>query len=187
MRPRRQGESGIRLEWSPHSARLAMSLAGPTTYEPPCRVSAPRRLRRDRQRREDPADRGRTGPVTGFRQLALDPLVPPAAVPGGEPPGQRGYLGADRRPAGPVRVSPFAGDQAAVPPQDGAWSDQPVRPQLSRQEPDQGGQDRTVGPVQPGPVAGCGAARRPPAAAPAVPRPWTPSNGRAAQASRRPG
>src|SRR5258706_3827678 len=31
--PRRQGESGIRLEWSPHSARLAMSLAGPTTYD----------------------------------------------------------------------------------------------------------------------------------------------------------
>ena len=36
-------------------------------------------------------------------------------------------------------------------------SDQPVRPQLSRQEPDQDGEDRTVGPVQAGP--GMGAAR----------------------------
>jgi hypothetical protein len=92
--------------------------------------------------------------VTEFQQLTLDPLVPPAVVLGGEPPDRRGDLGADRRPPCPVRVSPLAGDQAAVPPQDGAWGDQPVRPQLSRQEPDQDGEDRTVGPVQPGPGMG---------------------------------
>jgi hypothetical protein len=76
---------------------------------PPCRVSAPRRRRRDPQRLEDPADRGRTDSVTGLQQLTLDPLVAPAVVLGGEPPGQRGDLGADRRPACPVRVGPFAG------------------------------------------------------------------------------
>jgi hypothetical protein len=37
-----------------------------------------------------------------------------------------------------------------VPPQDGAGGDQPARPQLSRQEPDQDGEDRPAGPVQPG-------------------------------------
>src|SRR5258708_30979985 len=114
---------------------------------PPCRVSAPRRRRRDPQRLEDPADRGRTDSVTEFQQLTLDPLVPPAAVLGGEPPNQRGDLGADRWPAGPVRVSPFAGDQAAVPPQDGAWSDQPGPPQLSRQAPDEDDEVRTPVPV----------------------------------------
>ena len=97
---------------------------------PPCRVGAPRRRRPDPQRREDPADRGRTGPVTELQQLTLDPLVTPAVVLGGEPPDQRGDLGADRRPTRPVRVGPLPGDQAAVPPQDAAGGDQPVRPQL---------------------------------------------------------
>ena len=50
-----------------------------------------------------------------LEQLALDPLVAPAVVLGGEPFDERGDLGADRRPSGPVRVSPFPGDQAAVP------------------------------------------------------------------------
>jgi hypothetical protein len=34
-------------------------------------------------------------------------------------------------------------------PQDGAGRGQPVHPQASGQEPDQSGEDRTVGPVQP--------------------------------------
>jgi hypothetical protein len=66
---------------------------------PPCRVSAPRRRRRDPQRLEDPANRGRTDSVTELQQLTLDPLIPPAVVLGGEPPDQRGDLGADGRPA----------------------------------------------------------------------------------------
>ena len=49
------------------------------------------------------------------------------------------------------------GDRAAVPAQDGARGDQPVHPQPRRQEPDQRGKDRAVGPVQPGP--GIGAAQ----------------------------
>jgi hypothetical protein len=55
-----------------------------------------------------------------LEQFALDPLVSPAVILGGEPLDQRGDLGADRRPSYPVRVGPFTGDQAAVPTQDGA-------------------------------------------------------------------
>ena len=43
------------------------------------------------------------------------------------------------------------GDQAAVPPEHRAGGDQPVGSQLGWQEPDQRGEDRAVGPVQPGP------------------------------------
>jgi hypothetical protein len=46
------------------------------------------------------------------------------------------------------------GDQALVPPQDGAVGDQAMHPQSSRQEPDQRGEDRAVGPVQPWPGMG---------------------------------
>jgi hypothetical protein len=41
-----------------------------------------------------------------------------------------------------------------VPAQDGARGDQPVRSQPSREQPDQRGEDRPVGPVQPGPRMG---------------------------------
>ena len=41
-----------------------------------------------------------------------------------------------------------------MPAQDGAGGDQPVRPQPSRQEPDQRGQHCPVGPVEPGPRIG---------------------------------
>ena len=121
---------------------------------PPGRVGAPLRCRRDLQGLEDPADGGCADPVAEFQQLALDPLVSPAVILGGEPLDQRGDLGADRRPSRPVRVGPLAGDEAAVPAQDGAGGDQPVHPQPWRQEPDQRGEDRAVGPVEPGPRIG---------------------------------
>jgi hypothetical protein len=54
------------------------------------------RRRTDLQRLEDPADRGGADPVVEFEQFALDPLVSPAAVLGGEPLDQRGDLVADR-------------------------------------------------------------------------------------------
>ena len=73
---------------------------------------------------------------------------------GGEPLDERGDLGADRWASCPVRVCPLAGDEAAVPAQDGAGGHQPVRSQLPGQEPDQRGEDRAVGPVQPGPRMG---------------------------------
>ena len=60
-------------------------------------------------------------------------------------------------PSRPVRIGPLPGDKATVPAQDGAGGDQPVHPRPCRQEPDQRGEDRAVGPVQPGP--GIGAAQ----------------------------
>ena len=69
---------------------------------PPGRVGVPLRCRRDLQRLEDPADRGCADPVAELEQLALDPLVSPAVVLGGEPFDERGDLGADRRPSCPV-------------------------------------------------------------------------------------
>ena len=45
------------------------------------------------------------------------------------------------------------GDQAAVPPQDSAGRDQPVHPQPCWHVPDQRGEDRPVGPVEPGPAS----------------------------------
>src|SRR2546429_3999932 len=85
-----------------------------------CAVSAPGDLRGV----EDPADRGCANPVAGLEQLALDPLVSPATVLGGEPLNQRGDLGADRRPSCPVRAGPLPGDQAnavACVPQSSSW------------------------------------------------------------------
>jgi len=89
--------------------------------------------------------------VAEFQELALDSLVSPAGVLGGEQFDQRGDLGADRRPSCPVGVGPLAGGEAAVPVQDSAGRDQPVPPQPCWQEPDQRGEDRPVGPVEPGP------------------------------------
>jgi hypothetical protein len=56
------------------------------------------------------------------------------------------------RPA--VRVGPLLFDQKTVPAKDGAGRDQPVCPQRPGQLPDQGGQHRSVSPVQPGPGPG---------------------------------
>jgi hypothetical protein len=50
--------------------------------------------------------------VAELEQLALDPLIPPAVILGGEPLDQRGDLGADWRPSRLLRVGPFPGDQA---------------------------------------------------------------------------
>ena len=44
---------------------------------------------------ENPSDGGRADPMTELEKLALDALVPPGAVLGGKPPGQRGDLGTD--------------------------------------------------------------------------------------------
>src|SRR6478752_5770806 len=79
---------------------------------PPRHVGAPLWCRGSLQRLEDPADRGPTNPVAELEQLALDPLVSPAVVLGGELLDEGGYLGADRRPSCPVGADPLAGDQA---------------------------------------------------------------------------
>ena len=87
---------------------------------PPRSVGVPLRCRRDLQGFEDPADGGCADPVAEFEQLALDPLVPPRVVLGGEPLDERCDLGVDRWPPCAVRVGPVAGNEAAVPAQDGA-------------------------------------------------------------------
>jgi len=85
---------------------------GSRTQElPPRRIGVPLRRRLDLQRLEDPADRGCADPVTELEQLALDPLVSPAMIPGGEPPDQPGDLCTDWRPARVVTIGPFPGDQ----------------------------------------------------------------------------
>jgi hypothetical protein len=52
---------------------------------PPGGVGVPLRCRPDLQRFEDPADRGGADPAAELEQFALDPLVSPAVVFGGEP------------------------------------------------------------------------------------------------------
>jgi hypothetical protein len=121
---------------------------------PPGRVRVPLRCWGDLQCSENSADPGRADPVAELEELTLDPLISPAVVLGGEPLDERGDLGADRRPSRAVRVGPALCDQATVPPQDCAGRDQPVHPQAFGQEPGQRGQDRAVGPVQPGPRIG---------------------------------
>src|ERR1039457_311589 len=80
---------------------------------------------------EDPADRSRADPVAGLEQFALDPLVSPAAVLGGEPLGQRGDLCAGWRSSCAARIGPLPGDQAAVPPKDGSGAVMRARPARS--------------------------------------------------------
>ena len=59
---------------------------------PPGRVGVPLRCQGYLQVLEDPADRGGADPVTEFQQFALDPLVSPAVVLGGEPFDERGVI-----------------------------------------------------------------------------------------------
>jgi hypothetical protein len=90
---------------------------------PPGLIGVPFRRRRDPQGLEDAADGGGAGPVAELEQLALDALVSPAMVLGGEPPGERGDLGTDRWTSGLVRVGPLLTDQATMSSQNGAGRD----------------------------------------------------------------
>jgi hypothetical protein len=98
---------------------------------------------------EDPPDRGGTDPVAEAEQFALDSLVAPAGIVSGHLLNQGGNGRVDRRPAGPVREGPVAGDQPSMPPQDRGRGDQPVCLQRPGEEPGQRGEHRPVGPVQP--------------------------------------
>jgi len=100
---------------------------------PPGRVGVPPGCRRDLQGLEDPADGRCADPVADLQQLTLDPLVSPPLVLAGQPLDQRGDLSADRRPSRLVRVGPLAGDQAAVPAQDGAGGDEELLANLGLQ------------------------------------------------------
>jgi hypothetical protein len=136
---------------------------------------------------ENPSDGGCADPMTELEKLALNALIPPHGVLGGESLDQRGDLGTDRRPARPVRIGPLPGNEAAVPPQHSAGCDQPAPPQAPGQEPDQRGEDRAIRPSPARAWAWYGAARQPRAAAPATRCPWRPASGRAGPASRKAG
>ena len=121
---------------------------------PPAQVVAAGRRRRYPGPLEDPADGRRADPVAQFEQLALHAPVAPGRVVPGEPFDQGRDLVRQRWPAGAVRVGPAPRDQAAMPTQHRARRDQPVAAHRPRQPPDQRGQDRPVGPVQPRPWLG---------------------------------
>ncbi len=100
---------------------------------------------------QDPPHRGRADAVTEPAQLAVYPAVPPRRVLPRQPQHQAADVLARLRAAGPVRVRPFAGDQAAVPGQQRSRRDEPVGAQYGWQLPGQRRQDGTAGPVRPGP------------------------------------
>jgi hypothetical protein len=85
---------------------------------------------------QDAADRPGGNPVPQAAQLALDPLISPRGVLGGQSHNQGCQAVADGRTARRSGLAPFAGDQTAVPPQDGAGSDQPANRQVPGQDPD---------------------------------------------------
>jgi hypothetical protein len=81
-------------------------------------------------RTQDAADRGGGNLVAQAAQPALDPLITPRRVLLGQSYDQSGQVVADRGPARRLRLAPFAGDQTAVPPQDGAGGDQSAGTQV---------------------------------------------------------
>jgi hypothetical protein len=107
------------------------------------------RRRWDAESFEDPADRGRPHVVAEAEQFALDPLVASAWSVSSHLLNQRGDGRVDRRPTGPAGICPVAGDQPSMPTHDRSRGDETVPLQRPGQEPDQRGQHRPVGPVQP--------------------------------------
>jgi site-specific recombinase XerD len=86
---------------------------------------------------QDAADRPGGNPVPQAAQLALDSLISPRRVLGGQSHDQGRQVIADRWPARRSGLAPFAGDQTAMPPQDGAGSDHPADTQVLGQDPDE--------------------------------------------------
>lgn len=100
-------------------------------------VAASSRRGRQAVSAQDAADRPGGDPVPQAAQLALDPLISPRRVLGGQSHDLGCQVVADRWPARCSRLAPFAGDQTAMPPQDGAGSDQPAGTQVPGQDPDE--------------------------------------------------
>jgi hypothetical protein len=89
--------------------------------------------------------------VTEPAEFAVDSAVSPGGVLPRQSQHQVVDVLAGARSAGPVRVRPFAGDQAAVPGQKRARRDEPAGAQHGWQVPGQCRQDGTIGPVRRGP------------------------------------
>jgi hypothetical protein len=116
----------------------------------PGRMGRSRWCRRYPPLLEDPADRGFADAMAELEQFALDALVAPGRVLAGHLFDQGGDRVVDWWATGAVRVGPFLGDQAAVPPQDGGRGDQAVTAQHRGQAWDQRGEHGSVGPVEAG-------------------------------------
>jgi hypothetical protein len=80
----------------------------------------------------------------------LDALVAPGRVLAGQPLDQRGDGVVEGWATATVRVGPFPGDQAAVPPQDRGRGDEAMTAQDRGQASDQSGEHGSVSPVQAG-------------------------------------
>jgi hypothetical protein len=100
---------------------------------------------------EDPPDGCRAEVVAEPREFAVHTAVAPGGVLPGQPQDQVADLLAGRRAAGLARVGPLALDEAAVPGEQRARRDQAMAAQPGGQQAGQRGQDRAVGPVEPGP------------------------------------
>jgi len=99
---------------------------------------------------EDPPDGRRAEVMAEPGDLAVHAAVSPGRVLPCQAQDQVADLLAGRRSAGLTRVRPLALDEAAVPGEQRARRDQPVAAQPGRQQAGQRGQDRPVGPVEPG-------------------------------------
>jgi hypothetical protein len=121
---------------------------------PPGRVGAPDRRWRDPQPLENAADRRGSHAVAEFEQLALDSLVSPALIFPGYAFDQQGHSVLDGWTSDAVGIRPFLGDQATMPAQHRARSDQTMPPQHPRQPPDQRGEHGAIRPVQARPRVG---------------------------------
>jgi hypothetical protein len=96
---------------------------------PPRRIGVPGRCRGYAPQLEDPADGRCSDAVAELEKFTLDSLVAPGLVLAGHSFDQRGDGVIDVWATGPVRVGPLLGDQAAVPAQDRARSDQAMAAQ----------------------------------------------------------
>jgi len=92
------------------------------------------------------ADRGRRDLYAEVEQLALDPLVAPAGILGGQTDDQLLDFRVERRsPASTTGIGPGAGDQAAVPAQQRLRLDQEAGPAGPWQQAADGGEQGAVG------------------------------------------
>ena len=107
-------------------------------------------------------------PIAQTDEFVMYSAIPPPGVFSGEPGDEFADLLVRRRATWPVRVSPPAGHQATVPGQQRGRRDQSVHPQLSRQQPGQRGEDRSIRPRGPWPASLGDAIPRPRAATPAA-------------------
>jgi hypothetical protein len=92
-------------------------------------------------------DRGGADPVAEADDLAVDAAVPPCRILVGQADHQGAKAGGDGRSTGPAGLGcPAAGDELAVPAQDGGRRDQQGEASADREQSGEGGDQGAVGP-----------------------------------------